>query len=142
MNVDHTRVQFGVKVRSRLAAYLILLILPGCSPALFVELRNGTGTVIYAEDFKRGSIAIPSGARALVDMPGGQLMINTPEKRIFDLKHVPSAHVHTTRRGLVVYAVLKEDALYLATKTRDGNLQLLDPQPAGFPLKASHRKSE
>lgn len=129
------RTKYGAKLLMPFGAVLFLVLLAGCRPALFLELRNEAGETVYAQDSKRGDVAIPHNSDTFLNILGRHLSVRMPEKRSFDLSRVPSEHVHTTRMRLVVYAVLTNEGLFLAKKSRDGKFQRIEPQPIGFPLK-------
>jgi hypothetical protein len=119
-----------------LAACLGVIILSGCSPAFVLELLNEGDETIYARDFRNRCVAVQSHGIARVDLPGTTLVFDKPQQCSFDLRRVPDKYVHSVRLGFVIYAVLgKDHSLYLATKTRDGKLESIKPQPDGFPLK-------
>ena len=114
----------------------IAAFLAGCRPALYLEVRNELDETVYAQDFKRGTVAILPKDSAVLDLPGRRLTVQSGQKYSFDLRLPPSKHVHTRHQRLVVYGILGNDRfLYIATKSAEGKLQRLEPQPDGFPLK-------
>lgn len=118
-------------------------MLAGCSPAVHLELLNETSGTILAEDFARRSVTIAAGRSEVLDLPGRYLKVEMPGKQCFDLRRPPSEYVHTTRRGLVIYAIIdKEGLLYLGQKAGDGKIRRIDPQPKGFPLKGQTTDDE
>ena len=130
-----TAVKRGSNQLRQIGIVVLLLLLAGCQPALHVELLNDSDETVYAQDVDKGSVAVSPGGNAILDIYGRHLVVENPQKLSFDLNLPPLEHVHTTRHGLFVYAVLGKDGLlYLAAKHRDGNLVRLDPQPDGFPL--------
>lgn len=127
--------QRGANVLRQIGAGLFLTLLVGCSPALFLELKNEAGQTVYAQDFAKGTVAIQQNSAAILNLPSRQLVIEMPQKLSFNLKRPPSEYVHTSWRGLCVYGILtKEGFLYLATKSPDGKLERMEAQPEGFPL--------
>lgn len=114
----------------------MLYCLQAVAPAILLELLNESQDVVFASTYNKDTVVIASGKSALLD-PGRQLVLRRGEATfVFDLKRVPSRHVHTTERGFVVYAIFDDSsALYLATKTDQHQIVRVDPQPPGFPLK-------
>jgi hypothetical protein len=134
-NAARTVSKRGANARRQIGAGLFLALLAGCSPALFLELQNEADQTVYVQDFAKGTVAIEQGSAAILNLPARQFVVERPQKLSFDLKRPPSKHVHTTGRGLFVYGILtKEGFLYLATKSHDGKLKRMEPQPDGFPL--------
>lgn len=129
------KIKFGGKQLIAFAACIMVVILSGCSPAICLELRNEGDETVYVCDFRKKIVAVQSRETVFVDLPGKKLLLKTNKQQSFDLSRVPAEHVHTTRRGLVVYAVLSNDGLlFLATKMSDGKLKRVEPQPESFPL--------
>ena len=135
MNAARTISKRGANALRQVGAGLFLALLAGCTPALFLELKNEAGQTVYAQDFAKGTVAIQQSSAAILNLPARQLVVEMPQKLSFNLKRPPSEYVHTSWRGLCVYGILtKEGFLYLATKSPDGKLVRMEPQPKGFPL--------
>jgi hypothetical protein len=132
---------FGDKRSVLFAACVSVIILSGCSHAFVLELLNEGDETVQARDFRNRTVAVESMKIARVDLPGTTLVLDKPQQRSFDLQRVPAKHVHSVR--LVVYAILaKDNSLYVATKTKDGKLEPIRPQPDGFPLKGEKLNSK
>src|SRR5262245_5489695 len=136
MNVDRMKTKCGGRRFLLFIAYIVLINLSGCSPAVLLELLNEGDQTIYVRDFRNRTVAVPSHGTARVDLPGMTLVVDKPQRGSFDLRRVPDRYIHSTRLRHIIHAILREDqSLYLAVKTKEGKFESIRPQPEGFPIK-------